>query len=64
MIRRNYFFLASHTDEKERASAHGLVTLRSWRADPLRAMNTALDRVSLDYAWPREQVLVERFARC
>ena len=64
MIKRDYFFFASHADEKSHAKAHGMVTVWSWLADPKRAMDTALDRACLDYGWPREQILLERFNRC
>lgn len=64
MIRRNYFFVASCADEQSESKTNGMVTLRSWLPDPRLAMDRALDRVCLDYRWPRELVLIERFNCC
>jgi hypothetical protein len=46
-----------------RPTAFGVVSMRSWRADPASAMRQTIDEVCESRRWKPENVIVESFNR-
>jgi hypothetical protein len=61
MIRRTYFYRVELVDDEAPQTAHGLVTITSWRADPLSALNLAMDGMAQQFGCPRESIRCEAF---
>jgi hypothetical protein len=60
MIARSYYYRITH---QGRPTAFGVVTTRSWRADPVSAMRHAVDEVCELRRWKTENIIVESFNR-
>lgn len=61
MIRRTYFYRVELLDDDTTKTAHGLVTITSWRADPLSALNQAMDGMAERFGCPRDRIRCEAF---
>ena len=62
MIKRNYFYYLVTQDEFAKFS-FGVITVKSWRADPVRGMNEALRNFCDDTGRDKNRCTIKQFNR-